>query len=132
MPTRSLNPDGLAKPFGPFAQVTIARPGRVVHVSGAVALDVDGNVVGLDDLLAQTRQVMENLRIALEAADADFSHVVKITNYVTDASRYPEIAPIRQEYLREPYPASTLIEVQNLIYPELMIEIEATAIVPEG
>ncbi|MGH2945412.1 MAG: RidA family protein [Solirubrobacteraceae bacterium] len=127
----SLNPEGLAKPFGPFCQLTVARPGRVVHLSGAVAFDAAGNVVGEGDIVAQTRQVMENLRIALAAAGADFSHVVKITNYVTDAGEYPKIAPVRQEYLNEPFPASTLVEVKSLIYPELLIEIEAVAIVPD-
>jgi enamine deaminase RidA (YjgF/YER057c/UK114 family) len=132
MSHESLDPDGLAKPFGPFSQLTIARPGRVVHLSGAVASDRDGNLVGEGDIVAQTRQVMENLRIGLEAAGADFSHVVKITNYVTDANEYPKIAPVREEYLKAPYPASTLIEVQRLIYPGFLIEIEAVAIVPDA
>jgi 2-iminobutanoate/2-iminopropanoate deaminase len=75
---------------------------------------------------------MENLRMALEAADASFDDVVKITNYVTDVSEYPKIAPVREEYLREPYPASTMVEVKGLMYPELMIEIEAIAVVHDG
>lgn len=129
MAKQSLNPDGLAKPFGPFVQLTTAEPGRLVFVSGAVAFDEDGKVVGEGDIVAQTRQVMENLLIALEAAGAGFGDVVKITNYVTDASEYPKIAPVREEYLKEPYPASTLIEVKSLIYPELLIEIEAIAVV---
>lgn len=132
MPKQSINPDGVMKPFGPFAQVTVARPGRIVFVSGAIAVDVDGNVVGTGDIVAQTRQVMENLRIALAAAGATFADVVKITNYVTDKSEYAEIAPIREEYLKEPYPASTLVEVASLIFPGLKIEIEATAVVSDG
>jgi enamine deaminase RidA (YjgF/YER057c/UK114 family) len=132
MSHESIDPEGLAKPFGPFSQLTIAKPGRVVHLSGAIASDSDGNLVGEGDIVAQTRQVMENLRIGLAAAGADFSHVVKITNYVTDADEYPKIAPVREEYLKAPYPASTLIEVQRLIYPELLIEIEAVAIVPDA
>jgi 2-iminobutanoate/2-iminopropanoate deaminase len=129
MAKRSLNPDGLAKPFGPFVQLTTAEPGTLVFLSGAVAFDEDGKVVGEGDIVAQTRQVMENLKTALEAAGADLSDVVKITNYVTDASEYPKVAPVREEYLKEPYPASTLIEVKSLIYPELLIEIEAIAVV---
>jgi 2-iminobutanoate/2-iminopropanoate deaminase len=132
MAKQSLNPDGLPTPFGPFSQLTIAAPGRLVHLSGAIAMDADGEVVGAGDIVAQTRRVMENLRIALAAAGGDFSHVVKITNYVTDATEYPKIAPIREEYLKAPYPASTLIEVQSLIYPELLIEIEAVAVVPDA
>ena len=133
MAKQSLNPEGLPKPFGPFVQLTIAEPGgRLVFLSGAVAFDGDGNVVGEGDIVAQTRRIMENMKIALRAAGADFGDVVKITNYVTDASEYPKIAPVREEYLKEPYPASTLIEVQSLIYPELLIEIEAIAVVHDS
>jgi len=82
----------LAKPFGPFTQVTVARPGTLVHVAGQIALDADGNIVGEGDIVAQTRKIMENMKIALASAGADFSHVVKITNYVTDADEYPASA----------------------------------------
>lgn len=133
MAKESLNPDGLPQPFGPFVQVTTAEPGgRLVFVSGQVAFDEDGNVLGEGDIVAQTRRVMENMKTALAAAGATFADVVKITNYVTDAGEYPKVAPIREEYLEEPYPASTLIEVQSLIYPELLIEIEAVAVVHDS
>jgi reactive intermediate/imine deaminase len=129
MPKESLNPEGLMTPFGPFVQVTSAPAGRLVFVSGQISVDADGNVLGIGDIVAQTRQVMENLKLALAAAGAGFEDVVKITNYVTDKSEYPLVAPVREEYLHEPYPASTLIEVSSLIFPELKIEIEAIAVV---
>jgi enamine deaminase RidA (YjgF/YER057c/UK114 family) len=75
---------------------------------------------------------MENLRAALEAAGGTFADVVKINGYVTDFSLYPQIAPVRAEYLTEPYPASTMVEVPALIFPELMIEIEAVAVVHDA
>jgi 2-iminobutanoate/2-iminopropanoate deaminase len=131
MSHRSIDPDGLAKPFGPFTQVTVARPGAIVHVAGQIAVDADGKIVGEGDIVAQTRKVMENMKIALASAGADFSHVVKITNYVTDADEYAKIAPIREEYLKAPYPASTLIVAKRLIFPELLIEIEAVAVLPD-
>jgi enamine deaminase RidA (YjgF/YER057c/UK114 family) len=131
MRTQSLNPAGLAPPFGPFAHVTVSQPGRLVHIAGAVALNAQAEIVGVGDVAAQTEQVMKNLAIALAAAGADFSHVVKITNYVTNAADYPKIAEVRGRYLVEPFPASTLIEVQSLIYPELLIEIEAVAVIPD-
>lgn len=127
----SLNPEGLATPFGPFVQLTVSPPGRLVHVSGQIATDESGEIVGVGDLAAQTRQVMENMKLALAAAGASFKDVVKITNYVTDADQYPSVAPIREEYLSKPYPASTLIEVKRLIFPELLIEIEAVAVVAD-
>ena len=132
MAKESLNPSGLPTPFGPFAQATVARPGKLIHVSGMISVDERGEPVGEGDIVAQTRQVMSNLAIALRAAGAEFADVVKITNYVTDADEYPKIAPIRNEYLSEPYPASTLIEVQRLIYPWLLIEIEAVAVVSDA
>ena len=133
MAKRSLNPEGIAKPVGPYVNVTVAEPGgRLVFCAGAVAFAEDGSIVGAGDIVAQTRQIMKNLQVALAAAGATFADVVKITNYVVDAAEYPKIAPVREEYLTEPYPASTLVEVKGLLYPELLIEIDAIAVVHDG
>ena len=133
MAKESINPPGIAPPLGPYSQLTVAPPGgRLVYCSGAVAIGPDGEVVGKGDIVAQTRQSMENLRAALEAAGGTFADVVKINGYVTDFSLYPQIAPVRAEYLTEPYPASTMVEVPALIFPELMIEIEAVAVVHDA
>jgi len=130
MAKTSINPEGMSAPVGPYAHVVTAPPGgRLVFCAGAVAFDADGEIVGKGDIVAQTRQVMENLRQALAAAGATFEDVVKVTNYVTDASRWPQVLPVRAEYLRPPYPASTFVEVQALMFPELEIEIEAVAVV---
>ena len=72
---------------------------------------------------------MENLRLALSAADATFADVVKVTNYVTDAGLWPQVLPVRAQYLTEPFPASSFLEVSALMFPELLIEIEAVAVV---
>ncbi|HET8674106.1 MAG TPA: RidA family protein [Thermoleophilaceae bacterium] len=133
MAKQSINPEGAPAPVGPYVHVTVAPPGgRIVHCAGAVALDANGEVVGKGDIAAQTRQTLENLKLALEAAGATFDDVVKINSYVTDFSLFPQIAPIRAEYLKEPFPASTTVQVSALIFPELMIEIEAIAIVHDG
>ena len=133
MTKESINPDGAPAPVGPYVQVTVAPPGgRLVYCSGAVSLAPDGSVVGEGDILAQTRQTLENLKLALEAAGATFEDVVKINSYVTDFNLFSQIAPIRAEYLKEPFPASTTVEVSALIFPELMIEIEAIAIVHDA
>jgi enamine deaminase RidA (YjgF/YER057c/UK114 family) len=130
MPKTSINPDGMAAPVGPYAHVVTAPPGgRLVFCAGAVAYDADGNLVGEGDIVAQTRQVMENLRLALAAAGATFDDVVKVTNYVTDAELWRQVLPVRAEYLREPHPVSTFVEVSALMFPELLIEIEAIAVV---
>lgn len=125
----SMNPTGVAEPVGPYAQVVRADGGTLVFVSGCVAFDAEGNVVGEGDIEAQTRQCMENMAACLRAAGATFADVVKITNFVLDAGDYRKVAPIREEYLRAPYPASTLIEVKGLLLPQLLVEIEAVAVV---
>lgn len=132
MAKRAINPDRLPAPVGPYSNVIATPAGRMVFCAGQVALDRDGKVVGKGDIVAQTRQVMENLKLGLEAAGASFADVVKITNYITDVELFSEMASVRREYLVEPYPASTLIEVQALLFPELLIEIEAIAVVPES
>jgi enamine deaminase RidA (YjgF/YER057c/UK114 family) len=130
MSKESLNPAGLAEPKGPYANVTAAAPGgRLVFTAGAVAFDASGEIVGVGDVLAQTEQVMANLEIALAAAGAGFADVTKITMYMVDVTDYPKVAQVRQRYLSEPFPASTLIGVDTLMYPELLVEIEAVAVV---
>lgn len=130
MSARSLNPEGLPRPAGPYVHVTTSPPGDLVFVAGQIALDAEGNLVGEGDIEAQAEQVMENLGVALAAAGAGFGDVLKITNYLLDVSEYPRIAPIRERYLTEPFPASTMVGVSALLYPELLIEIEAVAVVP--
>jgi 2-iminobutanoate/2-iminopropanoate deaminase len=128
---RSLDPDGLPAPVGPYSNVVTTPPGKLVFCAGQVALDANGDIVGAGDIAAQTRQVMENLGIALEAAGATFGDVVRVVNYITDVDLFGQMAAVRREYLVEPYPASTLVEVSALLYPELLIEIEAIAVVPD-
>ena len=131
MAKQAINPEGLPSPVGPYSNVVTSPPGKLVFCAGQVALDSDGEIVAKDDIVGQTRQVMENLRVGLQAAGATFADVVKIVNYITDVNEFPKMAAVRKEYLQEPYPTSTLIEVQALMYPELLIEIEAIAVVPE-
>ena len=120
----------MAAPVGPYAHVVSVPPGgRFVYCAGAVALGPDGQVVAAGDIVGQTRQVMENLRLALEAAGATFDDVVKVTNYVVDVNDWHQVLPVRAEYLKEPYPASSFVEVSALMFPELLIEIEALAVV---
>jgi 2-iminobutanoate/2-iminopropanoate deaminase len=131
MTKRALNPEGLPPPVGPYSNVVTAGPGRHVFVAGQVALDANGQVVGKGDIVAQTRQVMENLRLALEAAGAGFADVVKVVNYIT-VELFGQMAEVRKEFLVEPFPVSTLVEVPALIFPDLLIEIEAIAVVADG
>ena len=131
MAKQHLNPEGMPPPVGPYSNVVSTPPGRMVFVAGQVAYDAEGNVVGVGDVAAQTRQVMENVRLALEAAGASFADVVKVVNYITDIGEFSKMAAVRREYLKEPHPISSLVEVSALMEPDLIIEIEAIAVVPE-
>lgn len=127
-----LQPLGLARPSG-YTQVVTVSPGKLIVISGQVALDADAQVVGVGDLRAQTQQVFENLRLALAAAGATFAQVIKLTIFVvnyTPAHR-AAIVEVRDQFVaRDQPPASTLVGVQALARPEFLIEIEALAAAP--
>jgi len=105
--------------------------GGLIFVSGQVAFDSDGSIVGVDDIGAQTRQAFRNLAAVLEAAGATFADVAKLTYFVRDVEAVGVIRAVRDEFVDTANPpASTLVEVSRLIAPELLIEIEAVAIAP--
>ena len=120
------------KPVG-YSHVAEITQGKIIYIAGQVAMDASGNLVGKDDLAAQTRQVFSNLQTALAAAGADFSSVVKFNYYLAAAVDPAEIATVRT--VRDGYintanpPASTFVVVSRLVRPEWLIEIEAVAAV---
>lgn len=114
-----------------YSHAVVVEPARMVYVSGQVARDAAGKVVGPGDMKAQTKQVFENLKIALEAAGSDFAHVVRLNSYLTDMSQLAAYRDVRTEYLAglaHP-PASTTIGVSRLVDPDLLLEVEAIAVV---
>jgi enamine deaminase RidA (YjgF/YER057c/UK114 family) len=128
-----LKPEGLLN-VPSFSQVTTASEGKLVFVSGQVAWDAQGKPLFPGDLEAQTRKTYENLRIALGAAGATFDDVVKFTVYVKnlDTDKWRAISKVRSEFLSKERPAaSTMIGVTSLVYDELLIEIDAIAVVDE-
>jgi len=104
--------------------------GNTIYLSGQVALDPDGNVVGKGDMKAQTRQAWENIKAVLEAAGASLNDVVKITQFITDMSRFMETQEARKKYFKDYAPASTTVEIKSLAFPDLLIEIEVVAVKP--
>lgn len=125
---RRLNPPTLSVPTG-YTHVVEATGGRTIYISGQVALDSTGALVGAGDFRAQTEQVFQNLRRALAAAGASFSDVVKINYYVTDATQVAVLRDVRTRHISAPHtPASTFVQVVRLARPEWMIEIEAIAV----
>jgi reactive intermediate/imine deaminase len=122
-----VNPPTLPPSPG-YTQVVIAPAGRTAHISGQVALDTSGAIVGSGDFRAQARQVFENLKAALEAGGATFGDVVKITIFVLDIANLPALREIRDEYVNtERPPASTAVQVSRLAREEFLLEIEAVA-----
>ena len=121
---------GTVKPFGIFSSAAWQPEGKVLHVSGQVAQDATGSVMGKGDIRAQTRQVLENIRTVLASAGGTMDDVARVTVYVTDMSGLAQIHEVRAQYFRRPYPASTLVEVRSLVKPEYLIEIDAVAVIP--
>ena len=107
------------------------RVGNVVHVAGTTALDASGRLVGRGDARAQTVQTLANIRTALERAGARLEDVVRTRLYVTDIARWEEIGRAHGDVFREIRPASTMVEVKRLVDPDMLVEIEAEAIVDE-
>ena len=107
------------------------RVGNVVHVAGTTALDASGRLVGKGDARAQTVQILDNIRAALERAGARLEDVVRTRVFVTDISRWEEIGRAHGEVFREIRPASTMVEVKRLVDPDMLVEMEAEAIVAE-
>ena len=101
----------------------------LLFISGVVAFDSDGGVVGKGDIRAQTIQVMENLKAILASEGATFDDIVKVTNYYIDIDQYPIIAAVRRQYFGSWMPASTGVEVKKLIQDDLLVEIEAIAVI---
>jgi enamine deaminase RidA (YjgF/YER057c/UK114 family) len=126
---RFVNPEGIHRPTG-YTHVVEVTAGRPVYVSGQVALDPAGALVGEGDLRAQARQVFENLRAALAAVGAGFDQVVKLNLYLLDAAQLPVVREVRDQYVdvRQP-PASTAVEVRRLAREEFLIEVEAVAVI---
>ena len=112
MSREELRVDGLAEPISHFTDAV--RAGGFLYVSGIVAVDGDGRLVGGEDVVAQTRQVFENMRAILDAGGCGFEDVVKVTVFLTDIDDRPLINPVRQEVFGSTRPASTLVEVPRL------------------
>ncbi len=105
------------------------RVGDTVYVSGTSATGADGRLVGVGDAAAQTRQALENIRRALLQAGARLEDVVRTRIYVTDISRWEAIGRMHGEYFADIRPATSMVEVSALIDPDMLVEIEADAVI---
>ena len=127
---RFVSPPTLPPSRGYSQMAEVPAGSRMLFVAGQVALDSAGRLVGPGDLRAQTEQVFENLRRALAAAGATFADVVKLNYYVLDATQAPVVREVRDRYVNTAAPpASTLVEVRRLFRDDLLLEVEAVAVV---
>jgi 2-iminobutanoate/2-iminopropanoate deaminase len=120
---------GMSEPVSHFTHVV--RAGRLVFVSGCVATDGEGRVVGGNDVVAQTRQTLENIKRCLAAAGATFADICKVTVFLRNIGDREKVNTVRKEYFGAHRPASTLVEISRLVRDDYLIEIEATAVISE-
>jgi 2-iminobutanoate/2-iminopropanoate deaminase len=133
MTKKRIQPEGLfqrkLKDHVLYSHVVVASGKSLVFIAGQLSRDKDGNIVGAGDMRAQIRQVGENLRIALVAAGATVDDLVKTTTYVTDIDAFFRYPDVRAQIFGQSLPTSTTVEVRRLSHPDLMVEIEAIAMI---
>lgn len=128
-----INPPELCPTFG-WTHVVSAMGGKTIHISGQVAINAQGEVIGRGDMKAQTEQAFHNVGLALAAAGATFKDVVKTSLFVVGLKpeHVPTIREVRSRYVwAEHPPASTLVGVSALVGPDWLIEIEAVAVIEQ-
>jgi len=122
---------------GPGFAHAVSVAGSLAFISGQVALDADGALVGLGDIAAQTRQALANVHAIVRALGADWPDVARFGWYVLDVSAVQVIRDVRDEIIRpalgdRPNPASSLVQVAALVRPEFLIEVDAVVALPGG
>jgi 2-iminobutanoate/2-iminopropanoate deaminase len=124
-----INPKNVHWPFG---YTHIAKIDDTIHVSGQLPLDIEDNIVGKGDMVAQTDKTYENLKKCLESAGATMNDIVFLRIFVTDLEAFQETGEVRKKYFGKYRPATTGLEISKLYYPEAMIEAEAMAVIGSG
>lgn len=128
---RALNPPGVAAPIrGYYSNCVRVEAGPLLFVAGQVGVGLDGKVVDRDSVAAQAEQALANIQAILAANGATMADVVKVTVYVTDIKYLDAITPVRLKYFPREGPASVIVQVGALAFPELKVEIEAVAALP--
>jgi len=131
MAKRQIQSDKIRQPSGHFSQaIAIEAKGRLVFISGMTSRRADGTIAGIGDIEAQTRQVCENLKSAVEAAGGTMDDICRVDVYVRNMEHFEKIHKVRREYFKSPPPASTMVEVTKMTSPDYLIEINAIAVVP--
>ena len=125
-----INPDWPWLEKYPMTQCV--KAGNTLYISGQVAVDPEGNIVGTGDMATQARQVFDNMEAVLAEAGATLDDVVKITVFIKDLQQFADFAKVRAKNFSSGLPASTAVEVNSLLFPELLLEVEAIAKIGSG
>ena len=133
MAKKQITSPRLRQPNGHFSQATmIEARGKLVFISGMTARCLDGTIAGIGDIEAQTRQVCENLKAAVEAAGGTLDDICRVDVHVRNMEHFDIIHKVRREYFKPPLPASTMVEINKMTSPDYLIEISAIAVLPEA
>ena len=131
MPRQQIVSDRIGKPSGHISQANaIEARGRLVFISGMTSKRAAGSIAGVGDIGAQTRQMCENVKAAVEAAGGTMDDICRVDVYIRNMEQFDTIHKVRREYFREPLPASTMVEVVKMTHPDYLIEINAIAVIP--
>src|SRR5438067_8628471 len=126
---KQVTSDKIRQPSGHFSQaIEVEAKGRLVFISGMTARRADGSIAGIGDIEAQTRQVCENLKAAVETAGGGMDDICRVDVYVRNMEHFEQIHKVRHDYFKPPAPASTMVEVCKMTSPEYLIEINAIAV----
>ncbi|MFZ3351969.1 MAG: RidA family protein [Xanthobacteraceae bacterium] len=132
MPKKQIVSAKLRAPSGHFSHATMADArGRLVFISGMTARRADGSIAGIGDIEAQTRQVCENIKAAVEEAGGRMEDICRVDVFVRNMEHFDLIHKVRRDYFKPPAPASTMVEVCKMTSPDYLIEINAIAVVDD-
>ena len=130
MKKEQIRTDKVREPIGHFSQaIAIEAKGKLVFISGMTARRPDGSIAGIGDIEAQTRQVCENLKAAVEEAGGTLDDICRVDVYVRNMEHFDTIHKVRREYFKAPAPASTRVEDTKMVSHEYLIEINAIAVI---
>jgi len=130
MPKQQIVSAKLRAPSGHFSHATVTEArGRLVFISGMTARRADGSIAGVGDIEAQTRQVCENIKAAVEEAGGGMDDICRVDVFVRNMEHFDLIHKVRRNYFKPPAPASTMVEVCKMTSPDYLIEINAIAVI---
>jgi enamine deaminase RidA (YjgF/YER057c/UK114 family) len=132
MPKQQITSSKIRQPSGHFSHATMVEArGRLVFISGMTSRRADGTIAGIGDIEAQTRQVCENLKSAVEQAGGTLDDICRVDVYVRNMEHFDQIHKVRREYFKPPAPASTMVEICKMTSPDYLIEINAIAVIAD-